>query len=244
MKNSPIFFAFAAALIATTSVLAQTPAPVPPPCPCPKAFQGVHLGGNLGGGFGTAKQRYSLVSEGTVLTTLSNNTLKKGIDGGVNVGYTHRVGNVGLGLEFVANWSGAKAQLTNLNSFSETTTLQARLRNSLQVRTNLSYVICNLVAPKLILGWDNSEWMQSFNLSSPSSPLVSQQKTKRLNGFLWGAGIDVLLAQHFIMGVEYTGVNSQKMASTATFSSNPGDVFSTRIKPQYNKFAIVAKFIY
>lgn len=227
-----VFFAGAVALTGTTSVLAQQPVP----CACPKAFQGFHLGGNIGYGFGKAKQQYSLVSEGELLGSLNNNTLKKGLDGGVNAGYTRRLGNVGLGLEFVANWSGAKAQAT---SPSGGTVIQTRLENSLQLRTNLSYVICNLVAPKLILGWDNSEWKQNFNVID--LPLF-KQKTKRLNGFLWGAGIDVLCTQHFIMGVEYTGIASQKMS--LTYTDGVGDTYSTHIKPQYNKFAIVAKFIY
>jgi len=217
---------------APVAVAAPGAVPVANPCPCPKAFQGFHLGGNVGYGIGFAKT--SLAIAGDEPVNFQNRLGVDGFDGGLNVGYTHRFGNFGLGLEGVFNWTSTKGRYRDVaNAFQDT----LRLQNSIQARANLSYVICNLVAPKIILGWDNSQWTRSLQ-TYPGNVRIDQQK-KRFNSFLWGAGVDFLLAKHVIAGLEYTGTvtSSQKFADAAT-----GVSWTT--KPQYNKVALTIKFIY
>jgi len=204
------------------------PAPVAAPCPCPKAFQGFHLGGNVGYGIGSARVTHSAP---TLPLATSTDLGVKGFDGGLNVGYTHRFGNWGLGLEGVFTWSSTKGR-NNISIGGNTFNEQARLKNSIQLRGNISYIICNLVAPKVILGWDNSQWERRVSLLGDTV-----RNKKRYNGFLWGAGVDFLLAKHVIAGLEYTGV----IAGKKSFGF---DEDTTSFRPQYNKFALVVKFIY
>src|SRR6266508_3250973 len=80
---------------------------------CPKPFQGFFLGGNIGYGVGTAKNNF-------VQTTNSPFSRKhafgySGVDGGINTGYNYVFDNkIGLGLEFVANWSNAKGKFNSI----------------------------------------------------------------------------------------------------------------------------------
>ncbi len=243
---------FALALTATASTWASAQAPVAVaapgavpvanPCPCPKAFQGFHLGGNVGYGVGYVK---TTQSDGVPAGTnyFRNNLGVNGFDGGLNVGYTHRFGNFGLGLEGVFNWASSKGQTSN-NVLGFVLTDKLQKRNSIQVRANLSYVICNLVAPKIILGWDNSEWQRTSTATTTSETVKVGSQKKRLNSFLFGAGVDFLLAKHVIAGIEWTGTAGATM-KTGLINNNVAPAnFALTAKPQYNKFALVVKFIY
>jgi opacity protein-like surface antigen len=221
---------------AVTLASAQAPVAVSNPCPCPKAFQGFHLGGNVGYGTGGGKV--------SVLNTFvappgqeraTYNIRARGFDGGLSVGYTHRFCNYGLGLEGVFNWASTKGQNTDTGG---ALLHRVKLRNSIQLRANFSYVICNLVAPKIILGWDNSQWTRTFN--NPAV-LINATNKKRYNGFLWGAGVDFLLAKHVIAGLEYTGVASSKKSFQLV---SPAVTQNFSLRPEYSKFALTIKLIY
>jgi len=241
-------FALALTATASTWAAAQAPVavaapgavPVANPCPCPKAFQGFHLGGNVGYGVGYVKTTHSYgVPAGS--TYIKNNLGVNGFDGGLNVGYTHRFGNFGLGIEGVFNWASTKGQVTQNLTFNPAVYDKLQMRNSIQLRANFSYVICNLVAPKIILGWDNSEWRRTIGQVGVN-PAVGNHK-KRLNSFLFGAGVDFLLAKHVIAGFEYTGTAGATMKATnPNVAALPNFAFTA--KPQYNKFALTIKFIY
>ncbi len=240
---------FATAILTTAASWASAqapvavagPVPVANPCPCPKAFQGFHLGGNVGYGVGYAKERFTILNDdGTEFGTIRNTKGVRGFDGGLNVGYTHRFGNVGLGLEGVFNWATTKGQFQG--PFFSNITDKLALRNSIQVRANLSYVICNLVAPKIILGWDNSEWRRTLSEINGDTFFTNK---KRYNSFLWGAGVDFLLAKHVIAGIEYTGtIAGSKTVNVVGGVPAIPNTFSARTQPQYNRFALVIKFIY
>lgn len=232
--------------IATLSFAEQiTPSPT-----CPKPFQGFFLGGNIGYGIGYAKNHFVQTTNSPFSSKLAFGV--RGVDGGLNTGYTYVFDNkIGLGLEFVANWSNAKAKFNT--SFVDNGSTQVRgagprLKNSLQLRGNLSYVICGLVAPKIILGWDNSRWRRSLNASEmgvpgvPNFSLNGHEKSRR-NGFLWGLGMDFLVLKYCMVGFEYTGtiVRKQTLMSIDPVSKS---VFVNSLRQQYNKFALVAKFIY
>src|SRR3990167_8808281 len=171
----------------STMVMADTSPPEK--CVCHKAFEGFFLGGNVGYGYGSVKETITYLPALTLSEQL--NAEVQGVDGGINVGYTHRFENFGVGPEFVANW--ATSQGTSLTTFVNNivgnTTLrsQFRLNNSLQLRLNFSYIIANLVAPKIILGWDNSSWTRSDTLTldafTPADAYPISTSTKaRYNG--------------------------------------------------------------
>jgi len=232
-------FVFVASMSFGTLAAAQ---PVAAPCPCPMAFQGFHLGGNVGYGVGSSAVTHNNPA-GSLIT--STDLGVKGFDGGLNVGYTHRFGNWGLGLEGVFSWASTKG-INNIHFGLGTINEKARLNNSIQLRGNISYIICNLMAPKIILGWDNSEWARTISPAASGSPgpIVAMRDPidkRRYNGFLWGVGVDFLLTKNLIAGFEYTGVIAGKKSFNIAL---PRFRETTSFRPQYNKFALVVKFIY
>lgn len=215
---------------------------------CPKAFQGFHLGGNIGYAVGWSKfRRNSFDNDGS---TASANHIRgfRGVDGGIGVGYTHRLCNWALGIEFDANWANTKGNYgvqTDNGNFSH----KARLKNSLQLLGRLGYVMREIAMPFVGLGWDNSRWNQTANLNVPDFTEAngdffegfseSGKKGKRINAFLWKAGVDFLATKHVVVGFEYTGTYGGKQRLTSR-----DQTFTTRFKPQNNKFALTAKIVY
>lgn len=239
------------ALSMTAAGVATAQAPVANPCPCPKAFQGFFLGGNIGYGIGSVKEKArndvaiaGVVFPGSSEPVLANNLGVQGFDGGLNVGYTHRLGNFGLGIEGVFNWANSKGQ--NYSApLGGAYASRLRLKESAQLRGNFSYVICNLVAPKIILGWDSSRWERRFIANAGNTSATKNTNRARFNGFLWGAGVDFLLAKHVIAGLEYTGVSSGSKSFKSSVTSKDEVTTTThKVKPIYNKFALTVKFIY
>jgi opacity protein-like surface antigen len=248
------FVALVAALTASTfAANAQNV-----PANCPKAFQGFFLGGNVGLGTGNVSHQYNssfLAVNGTrtQIETSNSRLGVRGFDGGLNTGYNHRFGNWGLGLEFVANWTnvkGSRSHTDNNSVFRHTT----RLNNSLQLRGNFSYVIANLVAPKMILGWDSSKWKQQANISeviNGRTQSVQLNRSKYLNAFLVGAGVDFLATKHFIIGMDATVSMFNKNSITRTVPAANTRVTGIQsvtgnasAKPFYTKISLVMKFIY
>lgn len=236
------------------TIVVETPVPATPPESCPKAFQGFYLGANIGYGLGIGKSKIHGVVDAVIggipaeqAYSLKNNPGIRGVDGGLSVGYLHRFNNFALGLDFTANWVGSKASgkktvvstldtpggpesITNLNSYN------TRLENSLQLAARFGWVI-DKTLPFCKLGWDNSRWKQSDRLTGTSADFHGT-KRKRINGFLWGAGVDFLMTKNITMGVEYTGT----ITGNTTMIKVPQVNYSW--KPQYNKFAITAKYIF
>jgi len=234
----------------------------PAPAGCPKAFQGFHLGGNIGAGFINGKQRFDHSEEqadGSFLVdqSITNRIGGSGVDGGIGVGYTHRLCNWALGIAFDANWSNADgkfrestaAQVDPAQSFSR----EARLRNSLQLYGRLGYVMREIAMPFVALGWDNSQWKNHGRLrvseDAFGNPAFSQAggKHKRFNAFLWKAGVDFLATKHVVVGFEYTGTVAGRKSFTRNFTNpqtNQVERISGSFKPQYNKFALTVKLVY
>jgi opacity protein-like surface antigen len=214
------------------------------PAPCPNGFKGFFLGGNIGYGIGGARQGFKQ-DEGNVFA-IRNKVVLRGVDGGVNVGYNYVWGNRwGLGLEFVANWansSGKVQTFDNEDAENEAFQVRAKLNNSLQVRANFSYVIANLVAPKVILGWDNSQWKQSF-IAAEGDTAFKNKHSQRFNSFLFGFGVDFLAMKHVIFGFEYTGTATGSKSFNRV-DPDTDDAYRLSLRPQYNKFALTAKVIY
>lgn len=240
---------------------AESVAVTPAPAGCPKAFQGFHLGGNIGAGFINGKKKFKhAIDDGTgafvVDRSISNRIGGSGVDGGIGVGYTHRLCNWALGIAFDANWSNASGKLTETDAAGDptkTVSLNARLRNSLQLYARLGYVMREIAMPFVALGWDNSQWKQNgsinFAQDDAGNPAFSEKtgKSKRFNAFLWKAGVDFLATKHVVVGLEYTGTVAGSKSFKKTFN-NPqtGDTeqINASFKPQYNKFALTVKLVY
>jgi opacity protein-like surface antigen len=222
--------------------------PGTPPANCQKAFEGFHLGGNLGYGVGVGNQKVSLDQGNGSSESTSNRLGVRGVDGGVGVGYTKRFGNFALGLAFDANWTGVSGSHTDTDVIGATatqgattsqTSLKARLRNSLQLYARMGYVIGGQAMPFIKLGWSNDQWRHKATISTTGEDSISAKKSKRLNGFLWGLGVDFLAWKHVVVGFEYTGT----IAGKEKFKSSDGDL-TGKFKPQYNRFALTAKIVY
>lgn len=250
------------AILATAAsipaAMAQTP--VASSANCPKAFQGFHLGGNIGYGVGYGKQKTFQERTQTGTTNVLDSNLSKnnlgfsGVDGGVGVGYTHRFCNWALGLAFDANWASTSGKRTNTyteNFFPGTATIisneKAQLRNSLQLYGRAGYVLANMVMPFVGLGWDNSSWKQSVAVNG-----FRNSKSTRYNALLWKLGVDFLATKHVVVGFEYTGTSAgkkslhRKSRDIAATANTPANTLTTAgsFKPQYNKFALTAKLVY
>lgn len=234
------------AVIAAEEVVVAGPAVVVPApvAGCPKAFQGFHFGANIGYGIGKGKRKF----EDTITeAALDNNKSFSGVDGGIGIGYTHRLCNWAVGLAFDANWTGVKghdkAAFGNNN-----VTIKARLRNSLQLYGRLGYVIREVAMPFVALGWDNSQWKQSTDVNVAAGQNIissSVKKSKRINSLLWKVGADFLATRHFIVGFEYTGTAGGKVRLHKDHAIGPNEgTYSSSVKPQYNKFALTAKIVY
>lgn len=253
MKKVSLLAALAM-ITGATAVSAQVAAPVAAAPNCPKAFQGFHLGGNIGYGVGKGQTKHTRTITGVLgdTTTTGKHSLGfNGVDGGLGVGYTHRFGNWGLGLAFDANWANTSGSHTRTSSFNDgailvnsTETLKARLQNSLQLYARAGYVIGGMAMPFVGLGWDNSSWKQTFS-ETTDGVSFSKSKSKRIDALLWKAGVDFLATKHLIVGFEYTGTAASKQKLTTTnATTDPTSTASASIKPQYNKFALTAKIVY
>lgn len=223
---------FALALTLAAPQLAAAESAGTPPAGCPRAFQGFFLGGNLGYGISYNKAQFG--DQATGLTS-KNKIGARGVDGGINVGYNRRFGaHWGTGLEFVANWANTDGSWRTYTPVDMK--MSNKLKNSLEVRANLFYVLCGeQVAPKVFLGWASQDWKQQFVSGGNTS-----SHSKRHNAFLWGAGVDFLMTKHLIMGFEYSGTVAQKKGRRDAAANNVG----YNMKPQYNKVAWTLKVIY
>lgn len=213
---------------------------------CPMAFQGFHLGGNIGYGVGWNKQKFHWVDSNF---NASSTLAVKGVDGGLGVGYTHRLCSWAVGLVFDANWSGAEGQskVSFPQFFGQPTQAHAkiRIRNSLQLYAKLGYVIREIAQPFIALGWDNSQWKETATINVGPFFSAHAGKSKRVNAFMWKAGVDLLATRYMVFGLEYTGTIAprQKFSVSPIILGQP-NTLSGSFRPQYNKFALTARVIY
>jgi hypothetical protein len=144
---------------------------------------------------------------------------------------------MGLGLDAYFNWASTQGHYSLQGGGHSNASRTISLKKAFQLRVPLSYVIFNLVAPKIYVGWDSSQWVKSVSFPR----FFAGSNKSRYNGFLWRVGVDFLLAKHVISGLEYTGVISQNK----TFRDpNPQHNTSFQTRPLYNTFKATLKFIY
>lgn len=206
-------------------------------------FKGFHIGGNLGYETGYSHERFNTTAGGAAISA-SEKSGFDGIDGGINLGYTYVFSRVPLafGLEGLANWSNVKVS----RKFSATAggvaanfTASERMNQSFQFVGRMGYVIGQAM-PFVKFGWDNSSWKLNSTINVTPGPIVlSNNKSKRINGVAYGAGIDVALTKHILAGLEYTRVDFKKQ----TVNLGIGNTTAS-YEPHTNKFAAVVKYIF
>ena len=229
-------FASADVVVAEGPV-AAAPAGVAPAPGCPKAFQGFHLGGNIGYGVGVGRHHFHQDEDTDPFRTKKG---FNGVDGGIGVGYTHRLCNWALGIAFDANWTNVKGTHHNLD---EQFGFKTRLRNTLQLYGRLGYVLRDIAMPFIGLGWDNSQWKHSTSIVDANGVSTTLgHHSKRVNSFMWKLGVDFLATKHVVVGFEYTGNSGGKIGHHGDDVDSPDA--GSRVKVQYNKFALTAKIVY
>lgn len=197
----------------------------------PKAssFEGIFVGVNVGHASGQHKISHDINNSPIFRTIpLRNDLATAGIDKGIHVGYSHAFDNIVLGLEGVYNFPHMKGRW-NIDGFDE----KVHLAQSIQVRGSLGYVFCNMIMPKIIVGWHNTHWKRDHNFCD----LTHVKSKKRHDNLLWGVGVDVALRKHWLAGVEYTRTVGVKKENTLHTGHK------TSFNPTHNKFALVFKFI-
>jgi opacity protein-like surface antigen len=217
------------------------------------SFKGFYVGGNLGYVSGLSKERFQAAAiPGGASISANNKSGLDGIDGGINLGYTYvfACNPFALGLEGAANWSNIRGKHTfsAVRAFPPVNTnfsAHAEIRQTLQLMGRLGYVLGRAM-PFLTLGWANSSrnFKSTANIESPAFPgflVLSENKSKRINGIAYGAGIDVSLRKCLIAGLEYTHIDYQSQSGSAAAGGRSA-TFSSQLHT--NKFAATLKFLF
>lgn len=200
----------------------------------PKSFQGFYVGMNAGYGAGFLRTKVNVPSAGPGLW-LQTKLGAQGADGGLIVGYHYVFENrMGMGLESYMNIASIAGEINGSHAVGLPFIVKSALKNAVQVRLPVSYVVSKRVAPKVYAGWDNSYWSTTVLFKKGDA-----RGKKRYNGVLWGIGVDFLLMDHVISGFEYTGVLSE---NKLIYSKNGIDNYKTL--PLYHTLKGTLKFIY
>lgn len=159
----------------------------------------------------------------------------KGTEYGLHLGYTHRYENIAIGLEGVYNIADVNGHHQTKLFGMITAFEKASLKRNVQIRANLSYVICERVAPKLIVGWNTAKWRRT--ITSPSVG-INTSHTYNDEKPIYGIGVDFLLVDHLVGGIEYTKITGSEKKIRLSRTNE------TSFKPKYNRFAFVLKYVY
>lgn len=198
-----------------------------------KTFQGFYIGGNLGYGEGGSKKQF--IQNNSEIVFNINDLGVRGIDGGIEAGYTHRAGPWALGFSLGENWSNSTGYHKHIDGREA---ISAYLNNSFQIYARGGYVFFERVLSFLGLGWDNSSWTLNSTHTNPLGVTNRDNVTQRQNALLWKLGTDILVSSYLALGFEYIGT----MASTKQYFY-PNELFKDMWKPQYNKYAFTIKVI-
>lgn len=202
----------------------------------PIPFQGLYIGFNTG--YTNAHGR--VIHKRKVSPCYGSSTRKfdlsvKGAEYGLHLGYTYRYENIGIGLEGVYNIADVNGHHQTKFFGLITAFEKASLKRNVQVRANLSYIICDRVAPKLIVGWNRAKWRRT--ITSPSLGINISQ-TYNDEKPIYGIGVDFLLVDHLVGGIEYTKITGSEKKIYLNRTNE------TSFKPKYNRFAFVLKYVY
>ena len=183
----------------------------------PCCFGGFYAGAALGYGSHKAEINQALTIANVVLRRHANDLSLDGLNGGVFLGYGQamRCSRVYLGLEVGYFFDGAKGDQTYTPSAlgaGDILKTEAKRKDSIELAARMGWLF-NQTMPYLKLGWANTNLEATRVFYSPLVPATTiTQKflDKRINGVLFGAGIEYKLNPCLIAGLEYTHVAYRK----------------------------------
>jgi outer membrane immunogenic protein len=158
-------------------------------------FSGFYMG--LGLGYGSTKgDMESTTVTASVPTINEAPMVLNGVTGGIFAGYGKEMGasRVYLGLEAAYLLSGGKFEYEN-----STMEIGMKKKDTLELGLRLG-VAMNNALPYVKVGFANSK----FEDKTIDTIANSVKESKRLNGFLVGAGIDLKVSRNVMMGLGYT----------------------------------------
>ncbi len=163
-------------------------------------FSGFYMG--LGLGYGGTKLRhdeYFLGASGN--GGWERPAVMDGATGGIFAGYGKEMGasRVYLGLETAYLFSGEKHTYKNSAEWAD---YGGKKKDTLELAFRLG-VAMNNALPYVKVGFANSKF-EMYTIDATLPVANKLKESKRLNGFLIGAGIDLKVSRNVMMGLAYT----------------------------------------
>ncbi|MGL5784644.1 MAG: outer membrane protein [Alphaproteobacteria bacterium] len=160
-------------------------------------FSGFYAG--LGLGYGATKHDYKSerLTAGVSSQNTHENYAANGVTGGIFAGYGKEMGSsrVYLGLEAAYLFASEKSQ--NLfGGFKKKDGFELALRLGMAMNNALPYLKIGFASTKFDV--------EGKLLLADNSARIIHKKSKRLSGFLIGAGIDLKMSRNVMMGLAYT----------------------------------------
>lgn len=226
---------------------------------CGSAFDGFYAGVNLG--YSTTISRFSLVLPGEGEFHRAHLGLSS-VDGGFQLGWGKSWGlscsNIYVGLDFRGVYTGSRGKHHYHNTASEDLRRhnQLRLEDSYQLAVRIGAPVCDCFMLYVKLGWNNASWRLNHHTgigsddsysdfsssSSSTSGRFAGRNHRRLNGFLAGVGADMLLSEHFILGLDWTYTQFDKQHTN--IANDIDDISRSSHRPRYNRFAMTVSYLF
>lgn len=207
----------------------EAPCPPPcPPCPCPMLHDGFYVGGAVGYDIVTSHGDFDETAR--IAVSGSHHLAATGWDAGLFAGYGMYFDCFYLGGEGYAYWSNSS------HDFNITTPLGSLSSN---IRHNWNYGLAilpgfrlnNATTAYVRLGWDWANVKHDGTVTTVTPPATfSGNHTNTRNGFIYGVGMETLIACNWSLRADYTYVNYN--------NDNDGDRIGSRIHPSDNRFAV------
>ncbi len=178
-------------------------------------FTGAYVGGNFG--YGAGKSKFDN-NEGAANTTQKTDFGLSGAVGGLHGGYQHQFGMLVAGIEGAFNLSNTDATTTVGNVKTS-----IKRKHAYGLAARFGAVINNWMAYTK-LGWERARF--DFKISGSADSNDDFSKKKNLNAFVAGLGFETLVAEHVMLGAEWTTSFYKKTSISS--ESNP-DTYKTHI---------------
>ncbi len=168
-------------------------------------FSGFYAGLNAGYGVGSVKAETRTRAGVIVATTEAH---ARGFAGGVHAGYTYQMGMFLLGAEASFNFGSVKLAANSASKRKEAFGLAVRA--GIDLNSWMTYIK---------LGWENAKFENGFSQAVITAGGV---KSQRHNAFVVGLGAETVIAENFLVGMEYSvSFYGEKRTATATAIAAP-----------------------